>query len=144
MTHAHSYSVTLVLYSTAHSMGRQAARTRVRNLFSIGRADGITGVARHARLAHVPMRKPLSPEKPLFLPYAATLTNACLLLIKCCNHPLDFPVMVFCNQLSGVSGLLNHPLFLTGVDSIMEFEFRDYGGGVAIVYEGYFVCWLDG
>ncbi len=26
----------------------------------------------------------------------------------------------------------------------MEFEFGDYGGGVAMVYEGYFVCGLDG
>jgi hypothetical protein len=38
-----------------------------------------------------------------------------------CNHPLDFPVMDFCDQLFGISELLNHPLFLTGVDGILEF-----------------------
>ena len=65
------------------------------------------------------------------------------MLIKCCNHPLDFPVIVFCDQLSCVYWLLNHPLFLTGVDGILEFEFREDGGGVAIILEGYFVCWLD-
>jgi hypothetical protein len=43
-----------------------------------------------------------------------------------------------------IIGYDNHPLFLTGVDGILEFEFGDDGGGVAIVYEGYFVCWLDG
>ncbi len=37
-----------------------------------------------------------------------------------------------------------HFLLLTRVDGILEFEFRDYGGSVAIVYEGYFVCGLDG
>jgi hypothetical protein len=49
--------------------------------------------------------------------------------------------MVFCDQLSW---LLNHPLFLTRVDGILEFEFRDNGGSVAIILEGYFVGWLDG
>jgi hypothetical protein len=52
--------------------------------------------------------------------------------------------MVFCDQLSGISGLLNHLLFLTGVDGILEFEFWDDGGGVAIILECYFVGWLDG
>ena len=61
-----------------------------------------------------------------------------------CNHPLDFPVMDFCDQLFGISELLNHPLFLTGVYGILEFEFGDYRGGVAIILEGYFVCGLDG
>jgi hypothetical protein len=41
-------------------------------------------------------------------------------------------------------GYDNHPLFLTEVDCILEFEFRDDGGGVAIILEGYFVCGLDG
>ena len=35
-------------------------------------------------------------------------------------------------------------MLLTGVDGILEFEFGDNGGGVAIVLEGYFVCGLDG
>ena len=52
--------------------------------------------------------------------------------------------MDFCDQLFGISELLNHPLFLTGVDGILEFEFWDDGGGVAIILEGYFVCGLDG
>ena len=41
-------------------------------------------------------------------------------------------------------GYDNHPLFLTGVDGILEFEFGDYWGGVAIILECYFVGWLDG
>jgi hypothetical protein len=52
--------------------------------------------------------------------------------------------MDFCDQLFGISELLNHPLFLTGVYGILEFEFGDYRGGVAIILEGYFVCGLDG
>jgi hypothetical protein len=52
--------------------------------------------------------------------------------------------MDFCDQLFGISELLNHPLLSTGVDGILEFEFREDGGGVAIILEGYFVCGLDG
>ena len=52
--------------------------------------------------------------------------------------------MDFCDQLSCVYWLLNHPLLSTGVDGILEFEFWDYRGGVAIILEGYFVCGLDG
>ena len=37
-----------------------------------------------------------------------------------------------------------HFLLLTGVDGILEFEFGDDGGGVAIILEGYFVGGLDG
>jgi hypothetical protein len=39
----------------------------------------------------------------------------------------------------------NHPLVFAGVDSLLEFEFWEGSGkGVAFVYEGYFVCGLDG
>lgn len=41
-------------------------------------------------------------------------------------------------------GYDNHPLLSTGVDSILEFEFGDDGGGVAIILECYFVGWLNG
>ena len=49
----------------------------------------------------------------------------------------------FCDQLFGNFELLNHPLFLAGVDGILEFEFWEGGGGVAIILEGYFVGGLD-
>jgi hypothetical protein len=52
--------------------------------------------------------------------------------------------MDFCDLVCLFIGYDNHPLFLTGVYGILEFEFRDNGGGVAIVLEGYFVGWLDG
>jgi hypothetical protein len=52
--------------------------------------------------------------------------------------------MDLCDQDRSIYWLLNHPLLPTGVDGILEFEFRDNGGGVAIILEGYFVGWLDG
>lgn len=61
-----------------------------------------------------------------------------------CNHPLEIWVLDFCDQLFGNSELLNHPLLSTGVDGILEFEFWEGGGGVAIILEGYFVGGLDG
>ena len=130
----------------------------------------MTGVAHDAQLAQLQMRKtPLNRKTPPLcsaaspFPYAATLAYVCLLWlcdlktlfgsltkrsiflsIESCNHPLDFPVMVFCDLVFLFIGYDNHPLFLTGVDGILEFEFGDYRGSVAIILEGYFIGWLDG
>ena len=52
--------------------------------------------------------------------------------------------MDFCDLICLFIGYDNHPSLSTRVDGILEFEFREGGGGVAIILEGYFVGGLDG
>jgi len=66
--HATRYSVTLVLYSTAHRAGRLGHGVSLRNLFSIGRRDGMTGLPHDAQLAQLQMRKTPLPRKTPYFP----------------------------------------------------------------------------